>query len=80
VSPQRAHFALIDRKAWKEVLRITSSKRRSLGSPRESSGIHRCLLGWRLIWAGLPNPALYAEGGAPMSLLGIRRIQDCAHA
>ena len=49
---------------------------------QNSSGIHRFVLVWwrQLIKAGLTSPALYAEGGAPMSLLCERLIQECAYA
>jgi hypothetical protein len=49
---------------------------------QNSSGIHRFVLVWwrQLIKAGLTSPALYAEGGAPMSLLCERLIQECACA
>jgi hypothetical protein len=32
-----------------------------------------------LVLAGPTSPVLYAEGGGPMSLLGKRRLQECAH-
>jgi hypothetical protein len=59
-----------------------SALRGSRKFSKNSFGIHRLLLVWwrQLIKAGLTSPALYAEGGAPMSLLCERLIQECAYA